>query len=550
MSANNINVSIDQHDCSAEKCIFNTKLIDLDALQKYNTQAAAINDEKYASKKDVLDNELVISSALNDLNTRLIEVKDEVTENVEITSSTLNDLSSRLEDLEETASAAVNDGKYAFKQDVLDNELVISSALNDLNTRLIEVEDNVGTGTSLSNFGVINAGGVDINADIKSDKFTIASGENIDITPDASTNKITISSVDTKYYPGIGLNVSDNGTTFKVNLKDENSIGEVGGKIYPIGVDSTGNLAVSVPWEDHNDDTNTAHTHRSGTGLSITGSGGIDGEVVYNLKPAAADELGGFETGYPQNDKNYPVELSGNKAYVSVPWEDHNDDTTYTFNGGLDGFSVTPSTGSEQFVPISISRKTLTIQTNGVDKGSFTGAADTNINITASDLGLSAALKYKGITDTGLTDGASTNPIIIDGLEHTAEAGWVVFFGDKEFVYNGAKWEELGYPSSIVLNTVNTGNNSVSEVVAAQGHTHATNEAGNHTHDFTAVGAVGLAGSESNGVLTITAGFYGTTASTAAAGNHSHNVASTTTAGTTVAANTHTHSVTPTGSIV
>lgn len=67
------------------------------------------------------------------------------------------------------------------------------------------------------------------------------------------------------------------------------------------------------------------------------------------------------------------------------------------------------------------------------------------LNITPQDLGLSAALKYCGTTTTPLTDGATTNPIIIGGSNHTAESGCVVFYGDKEFIFNGAAWEEFGY---------------------------------------------------------------------------------------------------------
>ena len=70
------------------------------------------------------------------------------------------------------------------------------------------------------------------------------------------------------------------------------------------------------------------------------------------------------------------------------------------------------------------------------------------INIKASDLGVTGALKYCGITTTQLTDGATTNPVVIDGENHTAEAGCVVFYEDngntKEFVFNGSKWELLG----------------------------------------------------------------------------------------------------------
>ena len=64
--------------------------------------------------------------------------------------------------------------------------------------------------------------------------------------------------------------------------------------------------------------------------------------------------------------------------------------------------------------------------------------------ITPGDLGLSPVLTYCGITTTKLEDGSDANPVIIDGGEHTAIAGCVVFYDNAEFVFNGYKWELLG----------------------------------------------------------------------------------------------------------
>jgi hypothetical protein len=47
----------------------------------------------------------------------------------------------------------------------------------------------------------------------------------------------------------------------------------------------------------------------------------------YTLPLAANGTRGGIQIGYTQNGKNYPVQLSGEKAYVNVPWTD----TTYSF---------------------------------------------------------------------------------------------------------------------------------------------------------------------------------------------------------------------------
>jgi hypothetical protein len=76
----------------------------------------------------------------------------------------------------------------------------------------------------------------------------------------------------------------------------------------------------------------------------------------------------------------------------------------------------------------------------------YTGAA--NVEITAADLGLGSALRFIGVTETALTDGANTNPILINGSNYTAVTGDVVMYLDKEFVWIGTVWEELGDASS------------------------------------------------------------------------------------------------------
>lgn len=98
----------------------------------------------------------------------------------------------------------------------------------------------------------------------------------------------------------------------------------------------------------------------------------------------------------------------------------------------------------------------LTIQTEGTDIGTFTANQpdDTTINIKASDLGLSAAMKFLGTTTTAISDGSTTNPITISGSSVKATSGNVVLYGSKEFVWTGSLWEELGDEGSHALKTV------------------------------------------------------------------------------------------------
>lgn len=62
---------------------------------------------------------------------------------------------------------------------------------------------------------------------------------------------------------------------------------------------------------------------------------------------------------------------------------------------------------------------------------------------------LSGYVTYMGVTTTALTDGSTTNPIIINGSEVTAEKGGIVNYGSKEFVWNGSAWQEFGDLSAL-----------------------------------------------------------------------------------------------------
>lgn len=70
---------------------------------------------------------------------------------------------------------------------------------------------------------------------------------------------------------------------------------------------------------------------------------------------------------------------------------------------------------------------------------------------------ITGAMHWLGITSTALVDGSTTNPIVIDGENVTAVAGDVTAVAgsgadgaaDKEFVFNGTKWQEYGSTGSL-----------------------------------------------------------------------------------------------------
>lgn len=56
---------------------------------------------------------------------------------------------------------------------------------------------------------------------------------------------------------------------------------------------------------------------------------------------------------------------------------------------------------------------------------------------------------YLGVTTTQLTNGSTTNPIVINGEEITAQSGNIVLYGNKEFIFDGVHWNEFGDLSSL-----------------------------------------------------------------------------------------------------
>ena len=67
---------------------------------------------------------------------------------------------------------------------------------------------------------------------------------------------------------------------------------------------------------------------------------------------------------------------------------------------------------------------------------------------------LSSVLKFVGVTTTVITDGSTTNPVIINGSSYTAVTGNVVLYGAKEYLWTGSAWEEMGDEASWALKTV------------------------------------------------------------------------------------------------
>lgn len=59
------------------------------------------------------------------------------------------------------------------------------------------------------------------------------------------------------------------------------------------------------------------------------------------------------------------------------------------------------------------------------------------------------AIVFKGVTTTPISDGATTSPITIGGESVTPTVGNLVFYGSKEFIWDGSKWNEMGDLSTL-----------------------------------------------------------------------------------------------------
>lgn len=71
------------------------------------------------------------------------------------------------------------------------------------------------------------------------------------------------------------------------------------------------------------------------------------------------------------------------------------------------------------------------------------------------------AIIWRGVTTTEITDGASTNPVVIDGSSYTTKSGDMVTYNSTEFVFNGTVWQEFGAASTIFTETLTAGDTTI-----------------------------------------------------------------------------------------
>lgn len=135
--------------------------------------------------------------------------------------------------------------------------------------------------------------------------------------------------------------------------------------------------------------TNTAHTHSTGEGLSIDGSGGVEGSVTYSLNAATQTSLGGIKLGFNAQSGMLPIELGGGdddkKAYASLP-------TASTSSlGGVKSRKTGTASDRDYYVEVNSSDSTMKVNVpwinSAVTSNAPTGAppgTSTGISVTST----------------------------------------------------------------------------------------------------------------------------------------------------------------------
>ena len=201
----------------------------------------------------------------------------------------------------------------------------------------------------------------------------------------------------------------------------------------------------------------------TGTGLlKRTGSNtwALDTSSYLTAVPKATDSvIGGFQTGYSESGKNYAVKMSGNKAYVNVPWTD----TVYSLplaasgtRGGIQvGFSESNSGSSSNrnyAVQLSSEKAYVNVPWTDTVYTHPTGGANTTITAAAGkvlsaikvdSLGHVSSVSSKTLATTDIPDLSGTYLPLTGGTltgalrmkPSGANHGGKLNFGDNEYVY-------------------------------------------------------------------------------------------------------------------
>lgn len=137
----------------------------------------------------------------------------------------------------------------------------------------------------------------------------------------------------------------------------------------------------------------------------------------------------------------------GGTATTDNRWVVHNytnSNTTYTAASSVSAIATAAVTGTSTAYARQDHVHNITGATITSALG-FTPLAQTDIE------GLSGAMHYIGTTTASITDGNTSKPSDVTGTGASGAlaSGDVVISGEKEFVWNGSKWQEFGSTGSL-----------------------------------------------------------------------------------------------------
>lgn len=89
-----------------------------------------------------------------------------------------------------------------------------------------------------------------------------------------------------------------------------------------------------------------------------------------------------------------------------------------------------------------MSKITLPVNINGEIKDIEFTIKDAEARQMITDLG--NALYWIGVTTTALSEGATTNPITVNGESVTAKLGGLASYDGMEYAWNGSEWQGMG----------------------------------------------------------------------------------------------------------
>jgi len=211
-----------------------------------------------------------------------------------------------------------------------------------------------------------------LSADSKTDTLSIVAGDNITLTPTAVSDRVVFSAKDTTY-----TLIQDSTDKHKFTLHDSD------------GNDTT----ITIP---DNDTTYTLSADPATGKIVLTPSSGSPISITVpnatHADSATADEDGDdirttYATSLGQNPSDgHVLQLKDKNGNVLSTATVPDNNTTYTFENGTNGFSVTPSGGSKQTVKVTPSIADATQSKSGLmsanDKKKLDGVeagADVNV---------------------------------------------------------------------------------------------------------------------------------------------------------------------------